>query len=522
MPQEDECVADQQDGALQSELFLTATWNIAAVNNNPLEYWTTYDAPAYKQLMDDMEAFVEAPAERDVPLEQVFPAAMFDELIGLMSGLEWEGVDEVVALWNSDLKSRLIVSGFMKDKEIGSKRFISMPDRFTNTINTATATVCRPAVINNFVGDLTDSQSWWAQWKAFMFEAPLAVQIKNETVEQIPCQMLSKISRSKYPALSEEEERISLPLQTLCLALFDATMVHMMNTLSPDGEWLTIKRRCSDLLIVKKQDRTLEILQTERYSACDVVFLQEVAGNFVGVLGASSLADSHHIVAPKKLDSKRDQNSLLLLKKSSFPDAASITEINPQVREALPAGTGEMDGDIIAVTATDASGTQFLLVSFHGDTNGIQSIPVLQTVQSVAAASYPNATLVFGLDANVHEKEQKNTQHYAEWVAAYNALGLTSIWGAEVDPIAARTTYNARTYVQPQLQKAVKSTEFEKGDCNPKDYIVFAPEKFEVTETPTRDNSGNCSEFVETPIPSLVWPSDHVAVLAKLKRKRND
>merc|ERR1711865_868645 len=229
-----------------------------------------------------------------------------------MTALEWEGVNEVVELWDSDLKQRPIVSGFLKDKDIGSKRFISMPDRFTNTINTADSTngpVCRPAVINNFTGDLSGTQAWWAQWKAFMFETPLTVHTKKGLVEQLPCQMLSKISRSKYPALSEEEERISLPLQTLCLALFDATMIHMLNTLSPGGEWLTIKRRLFDELFVKKQARTLEVLQTDRYRACDLVFLQEVAANFVGTLAGSSLATSHHLLAPEKLDAKRDQNS---------------------------------------------------------------------------------------------------------------------------------------------------------------------------------------------------------------------
>ena len=30
---------------------------------------------------------------------------------------------------------RKIISGFMKDKELGKKRLMSMPDRTTNTIN---------------------------------------------------------------------------------------------------------------------------------------------------------------------------------------------------------------------------------------------------------------------------------------------------------------------------------------------------------------------------------------------------
>lgn len=45
------------------------------VNNNPLEYWTTYDAPEYQQLMVDLETLIEAPGDRDVPLASFFPQA---------------------------------------------------------------------------------------------------------------------------------------------------------------------------------------------------------------------------------------------------------------------------------------------------------------------------------------------------------------------------------------------------------------------------------------------------------------
>ena len=91
--------------------------------------------------------------------------------------------------------------------------------------------------------------------------------------------------------------------------------------------------------------------------------------------------------------------------------------------------------------------------------------------------------------------------------------------------MAARTTYNARTFVQPQLQKAVRLAEFHKGDCNPKDYVVFSPAVFRRAATggvPVRDNTGGGGgaggAFVETPIPSLVWPSDHAAVIACLEK----
>ena len=51
--------------------------------------------------------------------------------------------------------------------------------------------------------------------------------------------------------------------------------------------------------------------------------------------------------------------------------------------------------------------------------------------------------------------------------------GYSSCWGDAPDP-SNHTTFNARTFLQPQLQKAAKSTEKAgKGDKNPKDFILF-------------------------------------------------
>ena len=89
----------------------TCTWNIAAVNNNPLEYWTTYDSPGYMQLMVDVERMIDSPGERDdVPLGTIFPA--FEDLATRMAAVEGlnEGVDEVRAIWESDLSKRPLVS----------------------------------------------------------------------------------------------------------------------------------------------------------------------------------------------------------------------------------------------------------------------------------------------------------------------------------------------------------------------------------------------------------------------------
>ena len=43
-----------------------ATWNIAAVNNNPFEYWITHSDPAYQNLMVDVQSLIDKPGTSTV------------------------------------------------------------------------------------------------------------------------------------------------------------------------------------------------------------------------------------------------------------------------------------------------------------------------------------------------------------------------------------------------------------------------------------------------------------------------
>jgi len=76
-------------------------------------------------------------AERCEECVQVFTDSMAAELWSLMEAEGWEGVAETKVEWASTYAPRTMVAGFMKDKAIGAKRLASMPDRITNTINTA-------------------------------------------------------------------------------------------------------------------------------------------------------------------------------------------------------------------------------------------------------------------------------------------------------------------------------------------------------------------------------------------------
>lgn len=92
-----------------------ATWNIAAINNNPFEYWITMkENPAYEQLMVNIEKFLEDPKDKDVPVSQVFTEDMFTKLDSHLTKVGWTSVR---SYWDKDFKNRKIVSQFMKVTE---------------------------------------------------------------------------------------------------------------------------------------------------------------------------------------------------------------------------------------------------------------------------------------------------------------------------------------------------------------------------------------------------------------------
>eukprot|EP00965_Chrysotila_dentata_P205926 6183241-Pleurochrysis_carterae.AAC.2 len=56
------------------------SWNIAAINSNPFEYWLTHPDEDYAKLMASVEKFILEPAEQDVRVGDVFTDEMWSEL----------------------------------------------------------------------------------------------------------------------------------------------------------------------------------------------------------------------------------------------------------------------------------------------------------------------------------------------------------------------------------------------------------------------------------------------------------
>ena len=493
------------------------SWNLAAVNNNPFEYWITHDDTRYDALMVSVQEFIDGPGDRDVTVSEVFTPSMMADLARIMADCGWGSAVEATAqLYETQYKDRPIISGFMKDEEIGLKRLMSMPDRFTNTVNTADkGTVCRPTVINLFEQPLGSLESWWGQWKAFMFETQVCI----KAGESVPIySLLEPIKSSKYPAISKEEEEISLPLQTMCLAIFDAILVHIMNshTGMPPGVWHEIKLSLCEALNKKKTEHTLQIL-SDTYADMDVIFLQEAAAVFLTQTAGTALESRYHFLVPAQLDGKRDQNSMILCSKERFYEGG--TEITDAVIARLPEKAPVAAGDLFVVSLTDKDGTHFVLASFHGDTNGLATVPVVRALaDEVSTRGEP--TLLLGLDANAHFQGKPGKKLGAsEFLDFLRTVRLTSCFGESVQASdLTHTTFNSRTILQPQLQKAVRLTERETSeltDRHPKDYILFTAGRLVPSDVGS-DNTGSRDFVHDAPFPTMKFPSDHAVLRCTL------
>ena len=473
--------------------------------------------------MSDVESFLESPGDRDIPVSQVFADEMFTKLETRMNKVGWPSVR---SYWENDFRNRNIISGFMKDKVLGNKRLASMPDRITNTINIAGSNVpvCRPTVINMYDGNLDTLDEWWSVWESFMFDTPLEIKTKKGIEEKVPYQLLQPIKKAKYPDITEDEEKVSLPLQTMCGAIFDAILVHIMNTVS--DEWQPLKRAMVENLNKKKVPKTLDILESDTYVTSDCIMLQEVSSAFIDQARArAKLGSTFHIIAPGDMDAVRDQNSVIFLRKDTFPNG-STAEITSLVESSFPEGTKVpiARGDILAITATDKDGITFVIASFHGDTNGLATKPVLDAILKALSADSTLAghKLLFGLDANTYEKAKPGKQQdVLEWGKHYVGHGLTSCWGDVPDPTN-YTTFNSRTYLQPQLNKACKkSDKRSNGDINPKDFILFGKGDFQV-ESMWKDNTGEKKYLEDTAFPTMQFPSDHGILTTVIKPVSDD
>lgn len=184
------------------------------------------------------------------------------------------------------------------------------------------------------------------------------------------------------------------------------------------------------------------------------------------------------------------------------------------------------DGDLIAVEAVGAAThRRHLILSFHGDTAGVLTLPVLKGVHRAIQHDYTDHVAILGLDANSYEKAKQEQLSFKTFVEELKSMGFTSCFGDNPDTSVCKTTCCARTSLQPQLNKAVRYDDrVQHSDMNPKDNILFQSRHLAPASShclgqpnPLKDNTGRLFFRDETNFPTLEFPSDHSIVAAVLE-----
>ena len=180
---------------------------------------------------------------------------------------------------------------------------------------------------------------------------------------------------------------------------------------------------------------------------------------------------------------------------------------------------------------------------------------LLTSDESAVAAGIGSAPcpplLVFGMDANTYKvHDEGKRQGVIDFTKHLAMMNIATCWGAGesvanefrrtntfkfiapnvmlallvVDPNL-YTTYNARTFLQPQLNKAVRFSDYDTSkltDKNPKDHILFGSTTSHLRNVSGgkevrakyvfRDNTGDGNFIADMPFPTSSFPSDHAIV----------
>jgi hypothetical protein len=367
---------------------------MGSLDNGPFAHWRG-QGKSVLALMSAAHAVLLDPA-RDVRMGEIFTDSMWAELREEMRALGWVGINETDALWRTELSHRPAYQGFVTGRSVAEKKLVAMADRYTNTLHTTDLREhSRPSAVSCYGGNLSSVAQWWAAWRAFMFhnrlemprdgdEAPTAgiaklVSRNSQTspgeaapgaAEAVarpppppaaaaarpvsPAVRLYVMRSARYPKITAFEEAISVALQALSLALFDAALVHLLNTVRAD--WQQVGRQVCRAVLATRQEASLRILNGS-YAAADALFLQEAAPAVPARLAgsAATLARTHLALVPPPVPGRAEvQTAALLLRRGAFV-VETVRDHTSSVLAALPSGLLD-PGDLLVAEASGVDG----------------------------------------------------------------------------------------------------------------------------------------------------------------------
>ncbi len=157
-----------------------SSWNVAAINDNPFEYYVTIDSSAngntnvkqknYERTMEEIdEKLINADRHAIKVKDIVSREMLLDARREILKTLDWteSECDLAIEFFTQHFAERKILSDFLLDADIGAKRLCSMPDRLTTKVSSEK---CRPCVTTSYsdVAVLSDDSKWW-RWSRWFW-----------------------------------------------------------------------------------------------------------------------------------------------------------------------------------------------------------------------------------------------------------------------------------------------------------------------------------------------------------------
>jgi hypothetical protein len=384
----------------------------------------------------------------------------------------------------------------------------------------------RPSIVSMDEKVYANLEEWWTAWIRFMFDTDVMV-AETGTPSKV-CTLIQPMMKGGTPLYDlEPDVAQSRSLQILCLAVFDATLMHVVlqwqterRASYPEATYVGARTEASTQTSCDTASQ-IEVLQLVN---ADVMLLQEVSNSALAELRNSF---GTYTFAHSKSDT--NQMSVVALSKARF-ETLQHPEMPTPV--ALQAG-------MCAVTAVDKSvpPKMWLVASFHAVSNGTDTPKAFDHLGDLTVAC---DGVLFGLDANtVAVRPADGKKHYlaldllrrcdsGDYVPHINKM-LEGLDGFDVRRVS--TTFKARTALQPQFDKTMSVEEVERGegDQNPKDWILVGTGGVTTVQTmhdaskPTVHSAQRINCVTPSPeanltftegmnMPSASWPSDHAMI----------
>lgn len=474
--------------ALSMDSICVRSLNVGAncVSSNVFEYYQDLRHPAYQPFMMKTAHLLLHPTPKfNVTLKHLMGSNVETLWKLLEEDFSIVEIHQLQTCWEARFAQQT-VSQFLLDKIVSAQRLTSFPDRFTSKCDQR----YRPAVTTADAHQFDTIDQWFFQWCEYMFAG-----------DSRPVDKIKPILSSKYPAFTADLNPINRPLQILCLALFDACMLHLVQ--STGEPWFALK---TALLAIQKQRQEALLALILSSPTVHGWCLQECSAEFLEALKQrqTALGDRYMIVAPQATT----QFSAILLNRQWVHSIKNFEPSTPV--------SGLVAAEIVAM-----DGNQFIIASGHADSDGHSTAQMMEALREKVPAL---TTVIVGIDANVFSTTKaKPTQlSWSRFQTLCREGGWVNTWechGAFCD--TNYTTHNARTFVQPQFHKAVAPAQIQThGNQHPKDHFLL----FGDTEWNTSTKKFNCHKKGRLSWHSLAvfpnehYPCDHALVQLELHR----